>query len=116
MANEKGTEEDLGKLSAYEKNLQMYSQQKQQFQMQLIEVESALKELDTAKESYRIIGNIMVNSSVDELKKELSEKQEMFSLRIKSLEKQESKIKDNVQELQKKVMEGLKVDKDGTND
>ena len=64
--------------------------QKQQFQSQILEADSALKEIDKSKESYKIVGNIMVKSDKDELKKDLEEQKKVAQLRIDALEKQES--------------------------
>ena len=70
----KETEQKIAQLQLMEQNLQSFLMQRQQFQSQLVEVESALKELDKSKESYKIVGNIMVSTSKEELKKDLEEK------------------------------------------
>lgn len=101
---------DMEKLQLLEQNLQHYSKQRQQFQMHLKEVESALSELDNSKETYKIVGNIMVDADKDKLREELNSKKETYELRIKNLESQEKKIKEKAQELQQKVME----DKNGS--
>lgn len=77
--------------------------QKQQFQSQLIEVESALAELQKTDTAYKIIGNIMVSAKKADLKKDLEEKKELFSTRMKTLEKQEQKIKDDAAVIQKQL-------------
>ena len=92
-----------------EQNLQNIQMQKQTFQMQLMENENALRELDkTKKEVYKIIGTIMVNSDKDELKKELNEQKEILDLRLKNLDKQEDKFKEQAEEVQKEVMKEIK--------
>ena len=88
--------------------MQSFLVQKQQFQAQLIEIESALKELEQSKEAYKIVGNIMVSSDKDELEKDLKKKKEIVELRIKTLEKQENQIKDKASGVQAEVMEELK--------
>lgn len=98
---------EIEELQLIEQNAQQYLAQRQQFQNQLVEIDSALTELELAPDAYRIIGNIMVGANKDDLKKDLSEKKEMLELRIKSLEKQEQKLKEKAVELQKKVLEGL---------
>ena len=62
MAEEKETEQKIQQLQLYEQSVQNILLQKQQFQSQISEIDSALKELETATASYRIIGNIMVNA------------------------------------------------------
>ncbi len=104
----KETEQKIAQLQLMEQNLQSFLLQRQQFQSQLIEVESALKELETAKESYKIVGNIMVNASKEDLKKDLEEKKGILELRIKSVEKQETQIKEKASKTQAEVLEKMK--------
>jgi len=101
-------EKNLRELQLIEQNSQQYQMQRQQFQTQLAELESAIQELDDTKESYKIIGNIMVKTSRDSLKKELIKKKEMFDIRIKTLEKQEVKLKSKSKELQEQVLSEMK--------
>ena len=91
-----------------EQNLQQFILQKQQFQTQLIEITSALEELEKTDQAYKIVGNIMVLTKKDKLKKELESKKEMLDLRIKTIEKQEKVIKEKMQKMQAEVMEKLK--------
>ncbi|MBN2141915.1 prefoldin subunit beta [Candidatus Woesearchaeota archaeon] len=102
----------INQLSTIEHNIQQFAAQKQQFQSQLVEVESAEKELETAKEAHKIIGNIMVSCDKETLQKELKEKKEMLNLRLESFDKQESKMKEKAQELQKEVMDAMKEKKE----
>lgn len=105
---DKETQEKLEKMQLLEQNLQQFLVQRQTFQGQVLEVESAMEELGKTEKAYRIIGNIMVMSKKDELKKELNQKKEMLDLRIKSLEKQEEKIREKVQEMRAEVMKKMK--------
>ena len=50
----------------------------------------------------------MVNSSKEDLKNDLQKKKEMIELRIKTLEKQESQIKEKASSVQEEVMKELK--------
>jgi len=104
----KETEEKIQQLQLLEQNIQNFSLQKQKFQMELVEIENALKELkDSKKETYKIVSNIMIATSPKDLKKELESKKEVISLRIKNLEKQETTISEKAKEIQKEVMEKL---------
>ncbi len=100
--------ENLHKLQLMEQSLQQFLLQKQTFQAQLMEIESALNELSKTDKAYKIVGNIMVSSNKDELKKDLESKKEIISLRIKNLEKQEEKIKENASKLQEEIIKGMK--------
>jgi prefoldin beta subunit len=107
MADETETQEKINQLQLYEQSIQNILLQKQQFKAQETEIESALKELKDSKEQYKIVGNIMVKSDKESLEKELESKKSQMELRLKSLEKQESGIKEKMQALQKEVMEKI---------
>lgn len=91
-----------------QQNLQNILMQKQQFQMQLNEIESALKELKDSEKAFKIVGNLMIASKKDELEKDLNEKKKTIELRIKNLESQEEKFKNKVQEMQKSAAQEIK--------
>jgi prefoldin beta subunit len=101
-------QEKINQLSMMEQSVQNFQLQKQQFQSQLMEVESAERELENASESYKIIGNIMVARKKEDLKKELSEKKEILKLRVETFEKQEHKIKEKAEHLQKEIVSAMK--------
>ena len=108
---DKETQEKIQQLQMAEQGMQTILLQKQQFQTQIFEIENALKELETAKEAYKIVGNIMVLNKKENLIKELTEKKETTEIRIKTLEKQEKQIKEKTTDMQKKVMEKLNSEK-----
>jgi len=101
------TQEKIRQLQMLEQALQQLLMQKQTFQIQLVEIESALKELETAPEAYKIVGNLMVLSKKEDLVAELKEKKETAELRIGSLEKQESKTREKASALQKEVLASM---------
>jgi chaperonin cofactor prefoldin len=59
---EKETEDKISQLGLLEQNMHKYLNQKQSFQAQLMEIESALSELKSTKKAYKIVGNIMVSA------------------------------------------------------
>lgn len=101
-------EEKINKLSMIEHSLQQFLGQKQQFQSQLMEIESALEELQKTDKAFRIVGNIMIASKKEELQVDLNQKKEVVELRIKSIEKQEEKLREKASELQSDIMKGMK--------
>jgi prefoldin beta subunit len=101
-------EQKLQQMQVIEQNLQQTIMQKQQLQAQMIELESALTELQKTKKSYKIVGNIMVAAEKDELAKDLTSKKEIVDLRVKSIEKQEQKLKERAETLRKEIMKELK--------
>lgn len=102
------TREKIAQLQNIEQNINQLIAQKQQFQSQNIEVDNALTQLKDTKKVYRIIGNIMVVSTKDKVQKELDEKKELTELRLKTLDKQEDKMREKASALQKDVMEEMK--------
>jgi len=103
----KETEQKIAQLQLYEQSLQNILMQKQQFQTQSLEIESALKELESTKEAYKIVGNIMVASKKEDLKKELESKKETITLRITTMEKQENQIREKAKKLQEEVSKDI---------
>ncbi len=102
------TEHKIQQLTLLEQNLQNLIMQKQSFQIQLLEIESALKELEKTQEAYKIVANIMVKGDKEQLKKELNEKKEILELRISTIEKQEKKLKQKASALQEEVLGKIK--------
>ena len=107
MKISKETQEKITELQLLEQNMQSFLIQRQNFQAQLTEIESALNEIKKSKDAYRIIGNIMVNAEKKDLEKDLKQKKEMFELRIKSIEKQEEKLKEKASKIQEEVMKQM---------
>ena len=106
---QQATQEKIAQLQTLEQKMQALLMQKQTFQTQVLEVENALSELkEGTGETYKIIGNIMVATKREELKKDLANRKEVLDLRLKSLEKQEEKIKIDSSKLQSEVMKELK--------
>lgn len=99
--------EELQQLSMLEQNLGTIISQKQTFNKQLLEIESALSELESTTEAYHIVGSIMIKKSSEDLKKELLEKKELLKVRLESFEKQESTLRSQAKVLQDKVMNDL---------
>ena len=103
----KETEEKIGQLQMYEQSMQSFLAQKQQFQSQLLEIESALGEIDKTDTAYKIVGNIMVLADKKELKLDLESKKEILELRIKTMEKQENQVREKTSKLQSEILEKI---------
>jgi prefoldin beta subunit len=108
MEVSKETQEKISKLQLIEQNIQSLLVQKQQFQSQLFEVESALKEIEKTNDAFKIIGNIMIKTDKNQLKNELAQKKELVDLRLGNIHKQEKQLKDKADSLQKEVMSTIK--------
>jgi prefoldin beta subunit len=102
------SQEHLQRLQMLDQGVQQLVAQKQQFQSQLYELESALKEIATAPQAYKIIGSVMVASNKEDLKKDLDSKKELVELRVKTLEKQETQMREKLKQLQDEVLKSMK--------
>jgi len=100
-------QEKIGQIQLVQQNLENFSMQRQQFQVQQTEIETALIEINTTTTAYKLIGNIMVLTDREKLKKDLEEKKEMLNIRINTIEKQEEKLRSKFEELQQDVMKDL---------
>jgi prefoldin beta subunit len=104
-----GMQQKIQEMQLLQQRLNVFAAQKQQLQLQQIETEGALAELEKAKPPvYRMVGELFVEKSVADLKKELTDRKEEIELRIKTVEKQESKSRERAQELQKEVAAAMK--------
>ena len=102
MSNENNAE--IEELQLIEQNLQNLLLQKQTFQTQLLENEKALEEMKSNSTVYKIVGNLMIKSSPEDIKKELNSKEEMLNIRIKNIEKQEELLKEKAMKKQSSVL------------
>jgi len=109
MNLDKATHEKIQELQILEQNFQQISIQKQAFQLELNETESALTEIEKTNEDvYKIVGNIMVKMGKSDILKELKEKKDILSLRFKSIEKQESSFREKTEKLREEVVKSMK--------
>lgn len=102
------SDEKIQQLTMIEQTMQQYLQQKQQIQAQLMEFESALEELGKTEKAYKIVGNIMVSTEKDVLKKDLEEKKNIFDVRLKAVEAQENNLKEKAKKLREEAMNEMK--------
>lgn len=96
----------IQELNFLEQNFQSLLMQKQAFQMELSETESAIEEIESSgEEIYKIIGQIMIKSDRKKIKDELENKKRLFNLRIKSIEKQENNLTKKIESLRQEILE-----------
>lgn len=103
--------EQLTRLDNLQQNLQAVVIQKQQVEAELTDAEKTLEELKSVSEEqpiYKYVGTLLVKVSKDAITKELEEKKDVSQTRQLVLNKQESRLKDNVKELQTKIDDMLK--------
>lgn len=81
----------IQEMQMLEQNLQNLLLQKQAFQMELSETQSALKEIENSDdEVFKVIGQLMIKTDKSKIKEELSNKEKILDLRMKTIEKQEN--------------------------
>ena len=101
--------EQIRSLQILEQNLHNLMMQKQAFQMELAETNSALKEIQASTDDvYKIIGQLMIKVRREGVKKELEEKKKLFDLRINAIEKQEQEFEKKADSLRQDVFKTTK--------
>lgn len=104
-------QEQLVKMQQAQQNLQSISSQKQQLDFEQLETEKALEELKKASENdtvYKHAGSILIKSNKNDLISELEERKELAKTRATVLSKQETRIKETLQEQEAKISEMMK--------
>lgn len=96
-------QEQLKQFQIMQQQMQIVVSQKMQLDAMGKETSRALEELKKQEESaevYKAVGRILIKSKKTDLEKELSESKETNDVRIKSLEKQEGKLKERLTQMQ----------------
>lgn len=92
----------IQELQFLEQNIQNLFFQKQSIQAELSEINSALKEIEKSDEDvFKIVGQLMIKSNKENVKKELSDKKKLFDKRIEEIDKQEKTLLKKLEESRK---------------
>jgi len=114
----KQLQDQINRLQQMRMQLQMITQQRQQIDLRLKEIEEALGELDKTDEKtpvYKSVGAILIKTKgKNEVISELKANKESLELRKSTLEKQEGRTKEKLNELQSKVQNALNVSDSST--
>jgi len=100
--------EQLGRLGQLQQSLQAIQMQKQQVEVEIVEIDKALEELKkiTGEDAvYKSAGPVLIKANRDDVVKELEEKKELSNTRVMVLTKQETRVKENLKEIQTKIDE-----------
>ena len=103
--------DEVVRLQGLQQKMQSLLVQKQNIQVQMVEINNALKELGKQKSGedvFEIVGAIMLKKDVTELKKSLAERKEIFELRSTSYDKQIKTINADLSKLQESIAGKLK--------
>lgn len=105
MPQTKTSNEKIQEAQFLEQTLQNIFLQKQAFQMELTETQSALREIENSNEdAYKLIGQLMIKVQKSKITEELSEKEKFLNLKIKALDKQESSFSEKLEQLRKQIL------------
>ena len=98
-------EDNFQEMQILEQNMQNLLLQKQSFQMELVETNSASKEIEDAGEDiFKIIGHLMIKANKDKVREDLNNKKKILDLRIKAMEKQESSLTEKLEKIREKII------------
>jgi prefoldin beta subunit len=98
--------EQVSRLQQLQQNLQAIMMQKQQVELEIVETDRALEEIKKAGEEdviYKSAGPLLIKSKRENIIKELEEKKELSNTRVMVLTKQETRVKDNLKEVENKI-------------
>ena len=103
------TQRKVQSLQLIEQSFQSLLMQKQTFQIEINETKTALDEVSKSNGTvFRVLGQVMVKADSNELKKELKEKNDILNLRMKSIEKQELSLREEIERIRAEIMDKIK--------
>ena len=98
-------QDKIQEMQILDQNVQNLFLQKQSFQIEISETQSALKEIENSgDEIFKMIGQLMIKSDKAKIKEELLNKEKFLDLRIKSIEKQESYLTEKLEKLREEII------------
>jgi prefoldin beta subunit len=103
--------EQVSRLQQLQQNLQAIMMQKQQLEVEIVETDRALEELKKAGADdavYKNAGSVLIKAKKEEVIKELEEKKELSNTRTMVLGKQETRVKENLKEVENKINEMIR--------
>lgn len=104
--------EQLSRLQQLQQNLQAIMMQKQQLEAESVEIEKATEELKKSGEDesiYKSVGPLLIKTKKDDTLKELDEKKDLSNTRLVVLGKQETRVKENLKEVENKINEMIRM-------
>jgi prefoldin beta subunit len=98
--------EQVSRFQQLQQNLQAILMQKQQVELESVEIDRALEDLGKAGPEdtvYKSAGPLLIRAKKEDISKELEEKKELAKTRLMVLSKQETRVKDNLKEVENKI-------------
>ncbi|MEZ0319054.1 MAG: prefoldin subunit beta [Pyrobaculum sp.] len=93
-----------------QQQLQSVLLRKQQYEAELREVEKAITEIEKLPQDakiYKSVGNFLIQQSKDAALQELKDRKELLELHIKTLTKQESMLREQLEKLRDEINKEL---------
>ena len=103
-------QQQIQQFQQMQQRYEMLVQQRQQLEVNTRENKRALEELEKAADDaavYKHVGAILILSKKDTLISEIKDKLETFDMRLKTLERQETRVKGQLEEMQGKLQQTL---------
>ncbi|HVO85871.1 MAG TPA: prefoldin subunit beta [Candidatus Eisenbacteria bacterium] len=103
-------QERLLRLQQLQQTLQSILGQKQQVEMETMEINQALEELQKLTDDaviYKATGSLLVKAEKNKVSVELNERKDLLTTRTTVLTKQEERLRGQVKELQTKLQQDL---------
>jgi prefoldin beta subunit len=103
---DKESEQIIGQAQLYGQQMQNIAAQKTALVMELNEMKKSLEELEKSGEKtvFKISGAILIKADAEVVRKELNDKKEMITFRMKTLERQGEKMKEKIEELRTRMI------------
>ena len=104
-------QERLMRLQQLQETLQTVLTQKQQLEVELLEVDQALGQLEKTIGNttiYKSIGSLLIKTEKEKVTAELKERKELANMRVSVLSKQEERLRSQLKDLQEKLQKDLK--------
>ena len=103
-------QQQLVRLQQLQQTLNVLIAEKQKVESELAEINNALEELNKVGDDatvYKAVGAVLIQTTKTKLVEELNERKELADTRLKVLERQESRTKAQLEELQKELQRAL---------
>lgn len=102
-------DDKIQEMQLLEQNLQNLLMQKQAFQIEFSESESALNEIEKSGDDvFKIIGQLMIKADKIKIKQDLTNKKKLLDLRLKAIEKQELSMVNQLDLLREEIIKSNK--------
>ena len=105
-------QERLLRLQQLQQTLQSILVQKQQVELEQMEVNQALEELQKLTEDaviYKATGSLLIKSERSKVTTELTDRKDLLNTRVTVLGKQEERLRAQVKDVQTKLQQDLKI-------